>query len=133
MADRTNNDELPITQARADDAAQPDNAAATRGGGQQRFVKRREYLARRAIASPATRLTKARPFAGGLPINTPFGHDREHRHHARPGYGIGQWSDPIFLRRCMKASAERRTALSSLPYAEYTRSPTGRAGQSRDN
>jgi len=68
------NDELPITQAHADDASQPSNAAGTPAavaGGD--LVKRGEYLARVGDCVACHTADKSRPFAGGLPINTPVG------------------------------------------------------------
>ncbi|MFL9986978.1 c-type cytochrome [Paraburkholderia sediminicola] len=117
------NDELPITQARADDAAQPDNAAATStAAASSDLVKRGEYLARAGDCVACHTADKARPFAGGLPINTPFGTIVTPNITPDPDTGIGQWSDADFLRAMHEGIGKSGGRLyPAFPYAEYTK------------
>ena len=116
-------DELPITQARADDAAQPADAAAipaTAIGND--LVRRGEYLARVGDCAACHTADKTRPFAGGLPINTPFGTIVTPNITPDPDTGIGQWSDADFLRAMHEGIGKGGERLyPAFPYAEYTR------------
>ncbi|CAE6703514.1 Fructose dehydrogenase cytochrome subunit [Paraburkholderia nemoris] len=116
-------DELPITQAHADDAAQPDNAAATpTAAASSDLVKRGEYLARAGDCVACHTADKARPFAGGLPINTPFGTIVTPNITPDPDTGIGQWSDADFLRAMHEGVGKSGERLyPAFPYAEYTK------------
>ena len=116
-------DELPITQAHADDAAQPDNAAATpTAAASSDLVKRGEYLARAGDCVACHTADKARPFAGGLPINTPFGTIVTPNITPDPDTGIGQWSDADFLRAMHEGVGKGGERLyPAFPYAEYTK------------
>ena len=116
------NDELPITQAHADNAAQPDNAAATPAATSSDLVKRGEYLARAGDCVACHTADKARPFAGGLPINTPFGTIVTPNITPDPDTGIGQWSDADFLRAMHEGVGKSGERLyPAFPYAEYTK------------
>ncbi|MFM0317082.1 cytochrome c [Paraburkholderia nemoris] len=117
------NDELPITQAHADDAAQPDNAAATpTAAASSDLVKRGEYLARAGDCVACHTADKTRPFAGGLPINTPFGTIVTPNITPDPDTGIGQWSDADFLRAMHEGVGKSGERLyPAFPYAEYTK------------
>ncbi|KAE8761939.1 c-type cytochrome [Paraburkholderia madseniana] len=117
------NDELPITQAHADNAAQPDNAAATPAAATSSdLVKRGEYLARAGDCVACHTADKARPFAGGLPINTPFGTIVTPNITPDPDTGIGQWSDADFLRAMHEGVGKSGERLyPAFPYAEYTK------------
>jgi mono/diheme cytochrome c family protein len=116
-------DELPITQARANDAAQAINGAAlpaTAAGGD--LVKRGEYLARAGDCVACHTADKARPFAGGLPIDTPFGTIVTPNITPDPDTGIGQWSDADFLRAMHEGIGKGGERLyPAFPYAEYTK------------
>ena len=116
-------DELPITQAHADDAAQPDNAAATpTAAASSDLVKRGEYLARAGDCVACHTADKTRPFAGGLPINTPFGTIVTPNITPDPDTGIGQWSDADFLRAMHEGVGKSGERLyPAFPYAEYTK------------
>lgn len=117
------NDELPITQARADDASHAVNGAAlpaTSVGSD--LVKRGEYLARVGDCVACHTADKARPFAGGLPINTPFGTIVTPNITPDPDTGIGQWSDADFLRAMHEGIGKGGERLyPAFPYAEYTK------------
>ncbi|MCX4143942.1 MULTISPECIES: cytochrome c [Paraburkholderia] len=117
------NDELPITQAHADNAAQPDKAAATSmAATSSDLVKRGEYLARAGDCVACHTADKARPFAGGLPINTPFGTIVTPNITPDPDTGIGQWSDTDFLRAMHEGVGKSGERLyPAFPYAEYTK------------
>src|SRR5258707_6079754 len=117
------NDELPITQARADDAAQPDNAAATpTAAASSDLVKRGEYLARAGDCIACHTADKSRPFAGGLPINTPFGTIYTPNITPDPDTGIGNWNDAAFLRAMHEGVGKSGERLyPAFPYPEYTK------------
>jgi mono/diheme cytochrome c family protein len=121
--DTQRNDELPITQARAADASQAISGAAlpvTAAGGD--LVKRGEYLARAGDCVACHTADKARPFAGGLPINTPFGTIVTPNITPDPDTGIGQWSDADFLRAMHEGIGKGGERLyPAFPYAEYTK------------
>ena len=116
-------DELPITQARADDASQPANGAAMPAAmtGND-LVRRGEYLTRAGDCAACHTADKSRPFAGGLPINTPFGTIVTPNITPDPDTGIGQWSDADFLRAMHEGIGKSGERLyPAFPYAEYTR------------
>jgi mono/diheme cytochrome c family protein len=116
------NDELAITQAHADDASQPADAMATPTAASSDLVKRGEYLARAGDCVACHTADKARPFAGGLPINTPFGTIVTPNITPDPDTGIGQWSDADFLRAMHEGVGKSGERLyPAFPYAEYTK------------
>ncbi|MFL9898171.1 cytochrome c [Paraburkholderia fungorum] len=119
-------DELTITQAHADDASQRADAmatpAATSTAASSDLVKRGEYLARAGDCIACHTADKARPFAGGLPINTPFGTIVTPNITPDPDTGIGQWSDADFLRAMHEGVGKSGERLyPAFPYAEYTK------------
>lgn len=112
-------DESPIGQALAQDASsdQPVAVAASPD-----LVKRGEYLARAGDCIACHTVDKSRPFAGGLPINTPFGTIYTPNITPDPDTGIGQWSDAEFLRAMHEGIGKSGERLyPAFPYAEYTR------------
>jgi mono/diheme cytochrome c family protein len=116
-------DELPIMQARADDASQPAPALATPvvSGGID-LVKRGAYLARAGDCAACHTADPSRPFAGGLPIDTPFGIIVTPNITPDPDTGIGRWSDADFLRAMHEGIGKGGERLyPAFPYAEYTR------------
>lgn len=117
------NDELPITQAHADDASQPSNAAGTPAAvASSDLVKRGEYLARVGDCVACHTADKSRPFAGGLPINTPVGTIVTPNITPDPDTGIGQWSDADFLRAMHEGIGKSGERLyPAFPYVEYTK------------
>lgn len=117
------NDELPITQAHADDASQPSNAAGTPAAvASSDLVKRGEYLARVGDCVACHTADKSRPFAGGLPISTPVGTIVTPNITPDPDTGIGQWSDADFLRAMHEGIGKSGERLyPAFPYVEYTK------------
>ncbi|QQC66782.1 cytochrome c [Paraburkholderia ginsengisoli] len=121
-------DELPIMQARADDASQPAHGAmmpavaAAAGVGGNELVRRGEYLTRVGDCAACHTADKSRPFAGGLPIDTPFGTIVTPNITPDADTGIGQWSDADFLRAMHEGIGKGGERLyPAFPYAEYTR------------
>ena len=111
-------DELPITQALAQDASS-DQAVAVAGPD---LVKRGEYLARAGDCVACHTADKSRPYAGGLPIATPFGTIYTPNITPDPDTGIGQWSDAEFLRAMHEGIGKSGERLyPAFPYVEYTR------------
>ncbi|MFL9911564.1 c-type cytochrome [Paraburkholderia sp. RL17-337-BIB-A] len=120
------NDELTITQAHADDASHPADAmvtpAATPTAASSDLVKRGEYLARAGDCVACHTADKARPFAGGLAISTPFGTIVTPNITPDPDTGIGQWSDADFMRAMHEGVGKSGERLyPAFPYAEYTK------------
>ena len=75
-----------------------------------------------ATASAATPPIKARPFAGGLPIATPFGTIYTPNITSDPDTGIGHWTDADFLRAMHEGIGKDGERLyPAFPYAEYTK------------
>ena len=117
-------DESPLMQARADDAVPPAQAAGATGTAptDPDLVKRGEYLARVGDCVACHTADKSRPFAGGLPINTPFGTIYTPNITPDPDTGIGQWSDADFLRAMHEGIGKSDERLyPAFPYAEYTK------------
>lgn len=117
-------DELLISQARADDFSQPAIPTPTpaAAAGSSNLVKRGEYLARAGDCAACHTADKARPFAGGLLINTPFGTIVTPNITPDPDTGIGQWSDADFLRAMHEGIGKGGERLyPAFPYAEYTK------------
>ncbi|MFT4069814.1 cytochrome c [Paraburkholderia sp.] len=115
-------DELPITQARADDAAQPPDTAVAGPVANGDLVKRGEYLTRAADCAACHTADKSRPFAGGLPISTPFGTIVTPNITPDPDTGIGQWTDADFMRAMHEGIGKGGERLyPAFPYTAYTR------------
>ena len=97
------------------------------------LVKRGEYLARAGDCVACHTADKARPFAGGLPINTPFGTIYTPNITPDPDTGIGQWTDADFLRAMHEGIGKGGERLyPAFPYAEYTKvTDQRRAGHPR--
>jgi mono/diheme cytochrome c family protein len=120
------NDEAPLMQAHADDvvpSAQPaDAAGSASGAADPDLVKRGAYLARVGDCVACHTADKSRPFAGGLPIVTPFGTLYTPNITPDPDTGIGQWSDADFLRAMHEGIGKSGERLyPAFPYAEYTK------------
>ncbi|MGA7814543.1 MAG: cytochrome c, partial [Caballeronia sp.] len=60
------------------------------------LVKRGEYLTRAGDCAACHTADKSRPFAGGLPITTPFGTIYTPNITSDPDTGIGRWTDADF-------------------------------------
>lgn len=86
------------------------------------LVKRGEYLARVGDCVACHTADKSRPFAGGLPIGTPFGTLYTPNITPDPGTGIGRWTDADFLRAMQEGIGKEGEHLyPAFPYTEYTR------------
>jgi mono/diheme cytochrome c family protein len=86
------------------------------------LIKRGEYLARAGDCVACHTADKGRPFAGGLPINTPFGTIYTPNITSDPDTGIGRWSDADFLRAMHEGIGKGGERLyPAFPYAEYTK------------
>jgi mono/diheme cytochrome c family protein len=86
------------------------------------LVKRGAYLARAGDCAACHTADPSRPFAGGLPIDTPFGIIVTPNITPDPDTGIGRWSDADFLRAMHEGIGKGGERLyPAFPYAEYTR------------
>ncbi|CAN7632497.1 cytochrome c [Caballeronia sp. LjRoot29] len=86
------------------------------------LIKRGEYLARAGDCVACHTADKGRPFAGGLPINTPFGTIYTPNITNDPDTGIGRWSDADFLRAMHDGIGKGGERFyPAFPYAEYTK------------
>jgi mono/diheme cytochrome c family protein len=86
------------------------------------IVKRGEYLARAGDCMACHTADKSRPFAGGLPIGTPFGTLYTPNITPDPDTGIGRWNDADFLRAMQRGVGKDGQHLyPAFPYVEYTR------------
>ncbi|MGF6595985.1 mono/diheme cytochrome c family protein [Paraburkholderia sp. GAS448] len=109
--------EASVTAVFAQDASQGGAAFASPG-----LVKRGEYLARAGDCIACHTSDRSRPFAGGLPINTPFGTIYTPNITPDPDTGIGRWTDADFLRAMHEGIGKGGERLyPAFPYAEYTR------------
>lgn len=86
------------------------------------LAKRGEYLARAGDCIACHTADKSRPFAGGLPIGTPFGTLYTPNITPDPDTGIGRWTDADFLRAMQQGVGKGGEHLyPAFPYPEYTR------------
>ncbi|MEC5409135.1 cytochrome c [Paraburkholderia sp. MPAMCS5] len=114
-------DEMPITQAHADDASVAADSSGTPTPAAD-LVKRGEYLARVGDCAACHTADKTRPFAGGLAIETPFGTVVTPNITPDPDTGIGQWTDEDFLRAMHEGIGKSGERLYPVfPYVEYTK------------
>jgi mono/diheme cytochrome c family protein len=110
-------DELPMSTARGDDTS-----TTAAGASQPDLVKRGEYLTRIGDCAACHTADPSRPFAGGLPINTPFGRIYSPNITPDPDTGIGQWSDTDFVRAMHEGIGKGGERLyPAFPYVEFTR------------
>ncbi len=96
--------------------------AVPQDAGTADLVKRGEYLARAGDCIACHTADKSRPFAGGLPIGTPFGTLYTPNITPDPETGIGRWTDGDFVRAMQQGIGKGGEHLyPAFPYAEYTR------------
>jgi mono/diheme cytochrome c family protein len=115
-------DEAPLAQAHADDATPAEQSAGALAAADPDLVKRGAYLARIGDCVACHTADKSRPFAGGLPIATPFGTIYTPNITPDPDTGIGQWSDADFVRAMHEGIGKGGERLyPAFPYAEYTK------------
>ncbi|CDY74406.1 Putative diheme cytochrome c-553 [Caballeronia glathei] len=92
---------------------------------QAELVKRGEYLARAGDCIACHTADPARPFAGGVPVATPFGTIYTPNITSDPDTGIGRWTDADFLRAMHEGIGKGGERLyPAFPYVEYTRVTT---------
>lgn len=114
-------DESPISSAFAQDAG-GNGAQNSAGSATPDLVKRGEYLARAGDCVACHTADKSRPFAGGLPIATPFGTFYTPNITPDPDTGIGSWTDADFLKAMHEGIGKGGERLyPTFPYAEYTK------------
>ena len=110
-------DELPMSTARGDDTS-----ASAADASKPDLVKRGEYLTRIGDCAACHTADPSRPFAGGLPISTPFGRIYTPNITPDPDTGIGQWSDTDFVRAMHEGIGKSGERLyPAFPYVEFTR------------
>src|SRR5579863_458050 len=120
-------DESPIALAAAEGPASGSSAAGAEAALQSAaagasLVKRGEYLARAGDCIACHTADKARPFAGGVPISTPFGTIYTPNITPDPNTGIGRWTDADFVRAMHEGIGKSGERLyPAFPYPEYTR------------
>ncbi|WP_153102244.1 cytochrome c [Paraburkholderia hayleyella] len=139
---------LPLSAAWADEAPAPASAAraaafataaavpanaseTTRAGAASQalsaaaspdLVKRGQYLTRVGDCMACHTADKSRPFAGGVPIKTPFGTIYTSNITPDNETGIGRWSDTEFLRAMHEGiGRDGKRLYPAFPYTEYTR------------
>jgi mono/diheme cytochrome c family protein len=96
----------PLAHAQSDDAA---------------LVSRGEYLARAADCMPCHTGNKAKPYAGGLPLNTPFGTLYSVNITSDPKTGIGKWTYAQFKNALHNGIRADGTYLyPAMPFDAYT-------------
>jgi mono/diheme cytochrome c family protein len=90
--------------------------------GTDDLVKRGEYLARAGDCMACHTADKGRPYAGGVPIGTPFGTLYAPNITPDPETGIGRWTDADFVRAMQEGIGKSGEHLyPAFPYTEYTR------------
>jgi mono/diheme cytochrome c family protein len=86
------------------------------------LFKRGEYLTRTGDCAACHTADKSRPFAGGLPITTPFGTIYTPNITSDPDTGIGRWTDADFLRAMHEGIGKDGERLyPAFPYPEFTK------------
>ena len=99
-----------------------DALAAGAASSDADLVKRGEYLTRVGDCMACHTADKTRPFAGGLPMSTPFGTLYTPNITPDPDTGIGRWTDAEFLRAMHEGIGKGGEHLyPAFPYTEYTR------------
>lgn len=104
--------------------AQPRLAPATAqaDGENADVIKQGAYLARAGDCVACHTADPARPFAGGLPIGTPFGTIYTPNITPDADTGIGRWTDAEFVRAMHEGVGKGGQHLyPAFPYTEYTR------------
>jgi mono/diheme cytochrome c family protein len=113
-------DDMPISVARGEGPSSAANADTQDRHAD--IVKRGAYLARIGDCAGCHTVDPARPFAGGKPVDLPFG--RLYTPNLTPdaATGIGAWSDADFLRAMHEGIGRDGERLyPAFPYVEFTR------------
>jgi mono/diheme cytochrome c family protein len=115
-------DASPVTPTGAQSALDAADASRQNAAASAELVKRGEYLARAGDCFGCHTADKSRPFAGGLPIATPFGTIYTPNITPDADTGIGRWSDADFLRALHEGIGKGGEHLyPAFPYPEYTK------------
>ncbi|WP_322045786.1 cytochrome c [Paraburkholderia sp. J67] len=115
-------DELPLAAAHGEGPASAAGAAVAAVNARPDIVQRGEYLTRVGDCAACHTADPARPFAGGLPISTPFGRIYTPNITPDTDTGIGQWSDADFMRAMHEGIRKGGERLyPAFPYVEFTR------------
>jgi mono/diheme cytochrome c family protein len=99
--------------------------AASRAADDRSMVERGKYLATAADCAACHTGPSAKPFAGGLALQTPFGTIVTPNITPDPNAGIGAWSDDEFLSALRLGRARNGERLfPAMPYPSYTQMTT---------
>jgi mono/diheme cytochrome c family protein len=102
--------------------AAPDAAALAPPATDTEQIKRGEYLARAADCIACHTLDKAKPFAGGYPLATPFGTIYGPNITPDNETGIGTWTDEDFIRALHLGIGQQGEHLyPAFPYTAFTK------------
>lgn len=113
---------IDAAHAQTAPSAAPGPAAANDAQAAADLVKRGEYLTRAGDCVACHTADKSRPFAGGLPISTPFGTIYSPNITSDADTGIGRWTDADFLRAMHEGIGKDGERLyPAFPYAEFTK------------
>jgi mono/diheme cytochrome c family protein len=97
-------------------------AAAPPAEAQQPLAQQGRYLATAGDCISCHTQPGGKPFAGGRPLNTPFGVIYSANITPDPNTGIGAWTEPQFERALRAGIAADGTHLyPAFPYTSYTR------------
>jgi mono/diheme cytochrome c family protein len=97
-------------------------AAVERAGAQQPLAEQGRYLATAGDCISCHTRQGGQPFAGGRPLNTPFGVIYSANITPDPKTGIGAWTERQFERALRSGIAADGTHLyPALPYTAYTK------------
>jgi mono/diheme cytochrome c family protein len=97
-------------------------AAVERAGAQQPLAEQGRYLATAGDCISCHTRPGGQPFAGGRPLNTPFGVIYSANITPDPKTGIGAWTERQFERALREGIAADGTHLyPALPYTAYTK------------
>lgn len=95
--------------------------AAAPAADQSQLIKQGAYLARLGDCVACHTVRGGAPFAGGLPMPTPFGTMYTPNITPDPEYGIGQWSSDDFYRAMHTGVGKHGELLyPGFPFASYT-------------
>jgi len=102
--------------------AAPDAASASTDDANADRIKRGEYLARAADCIACHTVDKAKPFAGGYPLATPFGTIYGPNITPDNETGIGTWTDEDFIRALHLGIGKHGEHLyPAFPYTAFTK------------
>ncbi len=97
-------------------------AAAPPADAQQTLAEQGSYLATAGDCISCHTRPSGKPFAGGRPLNTPFGVIYSANITSDPNTGIGAWTEPQFERALREGIAADGTHLyPAFPYTSYTK------------